>query len=239
MKKLITVFFTLMLVASFASAADFVASGTASGQTFSTLDDARVAVSITQNNDPGYITDGGSVACSGGGIATQNWFLCRFLLDDHGIAASLSVESVDFAVESVTGIGYSVDIVLFTIATGDPLLFANLTEIARTNVALADEDDLMFFNAAIAGTVNIGSDLVVAIDAPDGEATGSGFWPGTNDSGYLRESYIAAEGCGIMEPTLMSGIGWEGSQLILVVNGDADGTTATEDLTFSNIKSLY
>jgi len=241
MKRLVTVFFGLMLIASFANAADFSIVGGDSEQIFGELNGDRYPLSITQNVDPGYMDALISVACGvSGSHTTQNWYLRRFALADYGIANDFTVQSVDFGVDQCTTDGFGVDMVLFSIATGDPFVFANMTEIARVTVPVGTADTGMFLNAAIGGAVTVGSDLVVAIDAPDGEPTFTQFRPGVNAGGATHDSYLAAEGCGIVDPMGVSAIGFPDSQLILVVNGVADeGTTATEDATFSSVKSLY
>ena len=243
MKRLVTVFFGLMLIASFAQA-DL---NMGQGGDIATIGEitSRAPISITQNGDTSYLTSA-SVACGGGTTTTQNWYLRRFPLADYGIANQLTVADIDLGVswfsEDVPGTGYTFDLVLFTIANGDPFLFGNMTEIARvTSAPVALTDGVPYFlNMAIAGTVYAGDDLVVAIDAPDGSSpVGAQFRPGANDAAYTAPSYLAAEACGLTEPLDVDSIGFPDSQLVLIVNGDADGTTATDDATFSSIKSLY
>jgi hypothetical protein len=244
MKRLLTAFFGFMLIASFAQAADLLTADGVSGTVYGALD-SRSPISITQNTDPSYMDLLTSVSCGvAGSHTTQNWYLRRFLLPTYGIVTQLDVQSVDMGIEQLDildGIttDYTFNVKLFTIPNAAAFLFANMTEIANVPVTITPADAATFINVPITGTVLIGSDLVVAIDAPDGTLTFTQFRPGVNNSGYTATSYLAAADCGITEPTSVVNIGFPQSQLILVVNGDADPTTATENLTFSSLKSLY
>jgi len=240
MNRLSIVFFGLMVIGAFAQAATITAFGDNGGPLPNGLDRSRMPISITQNHDTSYMDPEGSVACGDDGVTYQNWYLRRFELANYGINHYLRIFSVDFGVQQYEGpAGYSIDIVLFKIPTGDYFWFANMTEFARVNVPLDTADIGTFINVPITSGIFMGDDLVVAIDAPPGGANMNAFRPAVNDAGVTHDSYIAASTCGVSEPTSVSVIGFPEAQLILVVNGDADPCIATEPQTFSKIKSLY
>ena len=112
-------------------------------------------VSITQSNSL-TIQAGNSVSCNASGFHADNSYMRRFDLDgDHGIINPFVVSSVDFGVETAesgTGLTQPVDVNLYTIPAGDPLLFANLNLIGGTSLNLVNQQ-LNLQHAAVVGTV--------------------------------------------------------------------------------------
>ena len=82
---------------------------------------------ITQSVDPNTVA-AGSVACTAGGISSDNHFLRRFFLNaDHGIVLQYNVTSVDFGIESVNvyvGTTASIDVSVYSIANGAGFTYA-------------------------------------------------------------------------------------------------------------------
>lgn len=239
MKQMLLLALGLLLFASVAGAAEFVTSG-ATGGTQAAISN-RTPVVITQNFDPTFVGTT-QVACGVSGLyTTQNWFLRRFFLaDDHGIASALTVQSVDIGVELCSA-AFIVDVVLFELGAGDPFTFGMMTEVARQSVSVGPGDDGTIVNVPISATIAdpVGTDLVVAIDAPDGSVASVRFYPGANEFGALWDAYIAAEGCGISEPTSVTSIGFPDSQTIFVVYGDEGGGTPVEETSWGAVKNLY
>lgn len=235
-----------LLVAGIASAAELQ---TANGPIYvSEISGDRPPVQFTQNFDITTISNT-QVACGNNTFVytTQNWFLRRFLLfEDHSIAGNLQVQSVDWAVSQLASDSspipaYSADVVLFSIANGSAFLFSNMTEIARVSVPVTLADVGFFKHTLISAPIPdpVNTDLVVAIDAPDGSVSPTiAFRPGANSAGALRDAYIAASDCGISNPTGVSAIGFPTSQTIFVVNGE-EGGTPVDETSWGHVKALY
>ena len=240
MWRIWTALFALALQCSLAQGVEVVPCGDTGEPIQNELDGSRWEISLTQNYDTSYMDPGTSVACSEPGHTTQNWFLRRFSLSDHDITAVLTTYSVEFGIQQAEiAERYSIDIVLFLIQSNRPFTFDWMTEIARVQVPIEADDAGTFMNIPISATVWVGDDLVVAIDARDGTATGCSFLPGVNNAGVSADSYIATEACGIVDPLPVSGLGFPEAQLILTIHGEYDWFTATEPQTFSSIKGLY
>jgi hypothetical protein len=65
------------------------------------------------------------------------------------------------------------------------------------------------------------TDLVVEFVMPDGSYHPD-MWSATvgeNDAGEIRDSHIAAAGCGWDEPTTFAAVGEDSEMLVLTVNG--------------------
>ncbi|MFB3908979.1 MAG: hypothetical protein ACE15D_11300 [Candidatus Eisenbacteria bacterium] len=219
MRPLFLLALGILFLVSGASAAEFL---TVDHPSYSVETTPQDRLQVYQNYDITTIGDT-QVACGvAGSYTTQNWFLRRFFLyDDHGLE-SFQVESVDFGVSYLSG-NMSVTLFLFEIDNGAPFLFANLREVWRTSIDLTPND--------VGSTINVqvgylcvqdgeATDLVVAIDAPSGEADLVSFYPGANDAGAFQDAYIAAPDCGISEPVGVSDIGFPDSQTIFVLNGE-------------------
>ena len=241
MKQLVIVLLGFMLIAPFAQATTLSADNGEDNLSFNKFE-SRSPLSITQNVDP-YAMDTYPPRCLDldSEFTLHNWFLRRFVLAEHGSPPMVDVQSVDFAIWECSTDGFSIDLVLFTIATGDDFIFANMTEIARETISVGVSDSGSYINVPILGTVDSGYDLVVAIEAPDGNPTGTVFLPGGSRGGWVfREGYLACIGTG-EEPMTNSEIAgpiFEPHQLIFIVNGDTSNVP-TATMTFSNVKSLY
>ena len=241
MKNRLMLVLVLLLVGTAANAADFTA--VQDGTVYTGVFETFAPIQFTQNFDITTI-ESVQVACGvGGSHTTQNWYLRRFLLaTDHGITDPLTVTSVDFGVEQLEPANdYSLDVVLFELGNGAAFTFANMVEVARVSVLVTGADVGNIVNAAIGATIAdpVGTDLIVAIDAPDLTDLIQQFRPGANSIGALRDAYIAAAGCGINDPTGVSAINFPDSQTIFVVNGETGGTTPTIEASWGQVKALY
>jgi len=237
----------LLLMGTVASAYDFT---TADGPTYQGTWDSRSPVTITQNLDITTI-EAVQVACGVSGVSTtQNWYLRRFFLyGDHGITDPLDIQSVDFGVQQLQMSDasppppYDIELKLFEIGNGLDFLFGNMNMVASETVTINESDIGTIINVPITWTVVFPevTDLVVAIDAPDGAAIGAGlqFRPGANTAGALQDAYIAAADCGITEPTGVTAIGFPDSQTIFVVNGESGPPTPAEQTSWGQVKAIY
>lgn len=187
--------------------------------------------SITQSLDTLTISPVNSVSCNAGGLHADNSYMRRFFLAaDHGIVNAFSVNSLDWAIEVATGSGGSqpVDVNVYSIPSGAPLTFANLTLEGSSSIAVSDATQAGI-NTAVAGAIvdPTTMDLVVEVFTPNGQASGNSFFIGSNANGETQPSYIAAADCGISEPATTGSIGFSGMQIIMVVNGIEGGGVPT------------
>lgn len=186
----------------------------------------RVPASITQSTNTSTITALNSVSCPAG----DNSYFRRFDLDgEFGIAGEFTIDSVDFGIENLTGITtLTTTVNLYTIPTGAPLTFANLTLIGTApflvNVAQAGT----VVSAPVTGTVTdpTATDLVVEVFAPDITAGGR-FFIGSNALGQTAPSFLASAACGAAEPTDTGTLGFPGMHIVMIVNGDVQSCSVT------------
>lgn len=188
--------------------------------------------SITQNTDIATITALNSVACP----ADNDSYFRRFDLDtDHAIIGNFDVTDVDFAIETLTGVGGTQDIIvnLHSIANADAFLLANLTQIGTVTLSIAD--GLAFIqNAVVTGSLDGSTDdLVVEVVAND-TTNGTAFFIGSNAAGQTAPSFILSAGCGATEPTDIAGLGFPGMHIVMVVNGNVGPLEADLTVGVSN-----
>ena len=128
MKRTVAIIFVALLAVGAAQAADFAtnsnpANPPSGGPYIPDLPN------ITQSADPVNVVTG-SVACTNGGISSDNHFLRRFFLNgDHGIIVQYNVTSVDFGIESVNvfvGTTAPITMSTYSIANGAAFTFANM-----------------------------------------------------------------------------------------------------------------
>lgn len=230
MRRTLVLCVCLMLVAVVAQAQSF-SHYTGSYESTGPVPGVPGPNSITQNVDTATITQLNSVSCNAGGLHTDNSYIRRFALNvDHGIVGAFTVQSLDWAIEvaNASGATQPVEVNLFSIPTGSPLTFANLTAIGSTAVAQADAA-LAGVTTAVNGVISdpTTTDLVVEVFTPSGQTAGNSFFIGSNNAGQTAPSYLAAPACGVVEPTDTAAIGFPGMHIIMVVNGDEAGAVPT------------
>jgi hypothetical protein len=185
-------------------------------------------VSLTQNIDPNTIEDNVSVACSAGGITTENTWMRRFDLDgDHGITGNFCVTSLDYGIELQTG-GTNLTVATHCISTPPTPGFISLGSLVnQDSVGAVPADGALFFQNTVVGGCCNGStdDLVMEVTGADCLDSGAclQFFIGANDNGQTDPSYIAAAGCGIIDPTDIALLGFPGDHVVMTVNGDDEG----------------
>lgn len=185
--------------------------------------------SLTQSTDPNTLEEV-MVACSGGGITTDNHWMRLFDLDgDHGISGEFCVTSVDYGVEiSTANPDTSVNVYCRGNGVNTPgqINFSDLTQQDGVTINLQD-GNLFFINQPVGGCcTGADDDLVVEVAAADclaAEDSCLQFWIGGNDNGQSAPSYIGAADCGINNPVDLALIGFPDNHLAWVVNGDDDG----------------
>jgi hypothetical protein len=205
---------------------------------------------ITQNWNTTVI-EAVQVACGvAGSYTTQNYYLRRFYFSDYGLSPPVQVTSVIFGVEQLDMADatvpppYDIAIRLYQISTPQAFLFANLIPIGSATVPVEAGDVGTFLQVPLSATVqgSESEDLVVAIDAPDGSAIGSGlqFRPGANSLGADLDAFLASAACGVDEPVGVSDIGFPDSQTIFVVDVyPGIGPIPTTPTSWGMVKALY
>lgn len=226
MKKIAILGIAMLLGAAVAPAAEFTTSGLPAGQS-SSSQLTLTPVDITQSADLTVLA-GYGIACSGGGLITENHWLRRFKLAvDHGIFNQYDVSSVDIGVESVS-IGSSglpnAEARIYSVGTGAAFTFANMTLQGTGVFQLTEPDDLVVKSVPVTASfpdpVNV--DLVLDFWGPDGQTEPNlwGIYPGANNLGQTAPSYLAAADCGVSEPTDAAALGFPSMHLVMVVRGD-------------------
>lgn len=89
----------------------------------------------------------------------------------------------------------------------------------------------VIFNSVVnltfpATAVPAGSELVVEIAIPDGQAAGNFFFPGSNTAPETGPSYLSAAACGITQPTDLAAIGFPNVNWVINVDGCVVGDNA-------------
>ncbi|MEM9558407.1 MAG: hypothetical protein AAGC60_29415 [Acidobacteriota bacterium] len=164
-----------------------------------------------------------SVACTGGGLHTDNSYFRAFDGSDVGGLAWFEVCSISLGIESATGAGgdQPVEIILWAGPDGFPTGFpGSYTQIASTSVQIPDQALTVIeipITPVVPGDVDL---LVVEVFTPNGQTEGNRFFIGSNNAGESGPSYIQAADCSAPTPTPTSVIGIPQMQIVLEVNGD-------------------
>ena len=164
----------------------------------------------SQSSDNLTIGNGG-VSCATAApnfFVAQNSYIRRYTFPGScTIPPGESISAVDFGVQSAlagpTGGGMQpANVRLYSIVTGAPLTFANMTLLRDEPIMIVDQT-LQIINTPLSTPLAVpaGRDIVAEIFIPNGVAAQNVYFPGSNALGQSAPSYIAAPTCGITEPT--------------------------------------
>jgi uncharacterized repeat protein (TIGR01451 family) len=160
-----------------------------------------------------------SVHCGSGGVHADNSYLRVFHLPDFGINVDFSVVGVEVGIESASSGPQPATINLYTL--DGILAWANLTLIGSVNVSIANQA-LTVYNIPITADAPAGSTLVVELFTPSGSSGAHSFFVGSNNLGQTAPTYLAAEACGLSQPTDTAAIGFPDMHMVMNVTGIAE-----------------
>ena len=186
-------------------------------------------------------------------FVTEGWAMRRFSpYSEAGLDGPLSISSVEWgvrrcvAVDPAVNMALHVKVLLYSIPSGADMLFANFTPIDSAEVLVTTADNPIppalgvWKNTPFAATFNPTGgtvDLVVAIHWPstmpmEPDTLGDGrFQVSADNVGQTAEPYYAFADCGYPEPTTPTQLAGQpsASQLVLIVNGEQQGSCCTAD----------
>jgi hypothetical protein len=204
-----------------------------------------------------------SVSCNSPLGHTDNFYYRAFNLPAFGIGTGFEVQSIDIGIEEATagitaaskggppnasgkasiskktsparpsGGSQPVTVNIYTSSMAFPAGFpGSLTLIGTASIMVADQSGTIL-NVPITGTAPAGSELVVEVFTPNGQATGNFFFIGSNSAGETGPSYLRAPDCGITAPTPTGSIGFPEMQIVMNVNGCVQGAVGGTTCTFT------
>ncbi|NBB91967.1 MAG: S8 family serine peptidase, partial [Gammaproteobacteria bacterium] len=193
---------------------------------------------LTQTGD-NDILEANSVACPTG----PNFLYRRFVMDDHPeISGGVQVNSVEFGVQEGV-VDQTITATLYSIPKSVPentIDISQLTEIGTADIQVSPADDLTWVVVDAEGTIadTANNDLVVEIAATGADP----FYIGATDSSESRPGFVAAENCGITEPTTVVSIGpdFENTFIQIAVNAQSvggSGCTSPSDVSWLSYSS--
>jgi len=186
-----------------------------------TVMDGGVAtpVTVTQSSS-NTITPGNSVACNAGGLHTDNSYYRVYPL---ALAGPFTINTVTFGIELASGGPQPVTVNLYT-NSGAAFPNGTLTLVGSQAATVPTQSGTLFtVTFATPPTVAGNSTLVIELFTPSGQATGRGFFIGSNSAAQTGASYIKAALCGITNPVDLASIGFPGMHIILGASGTTLG----------------
>ena len=175
------------------------------------------------------ITPLNSVSCNNASGHTDNSYWRAFNMTTFVGGSDYNVTSVSFGVEEATGAGGTqpVTVRLYT-NSGGAFPAGTRTQIATTTIQVLDSASGTVLNVPLVATVPAGSELVMEVFTPNGQATGNFFFIGSNTAAETGPSYLSAADCGLATPTDTATIGFPDMNIVFNINGTCvPGTTPT------------
>ena len=186
------------------------------------------------------VSDGGSVACAGGGTTADNTYYRSYTPSNFGFTGDFEVTGARFPIHftDVSG-GATVDAqVVFW--TSDAVFPAGaFTQIASENITFGAADDATFIDLVLTTTaiVDANTEVIVSLILPDNiDPVQFDVRIGFNELGENAPSYLSSVGCGITTPATTGSIGFGTTNIILDLVGD---TALSVDDVFASQVSVY
>ena len=163
------------------------------------------------------ITPGSSVSCNNGIGHTDNSYWRAFTLPTFGIVSQFNVSSVQVGVEKAEAASglQSITVRLYRTTSGVfPTGTRNLLSSANFNVT---DQSGTIINVPITANVPAGSELIVEVFTPNGQAGSNLFFIGSNAAAESGPSYISAASCDVTNPTPTAAINFPNDIVLNVV----------------------
>jgi hypothetical protein len=179
------------------------------------------AVTLNQSTNTTLITPI-QIGCQYGatGFTAENSWWRAYNLAPLNLPAGISVKSVRFGIEKITGGPVPITARIYrqtagTFPAGSRVLIASQTQ--TFPVQTGTFQTITFSSPAAASPTDV---LVVELYCPDQFAAGRGFFIGSNAAPETGPSYISAAACGIVTPTDLADIGFPDDNIHLAINGE-------------------
>jgi hypothetical protein len=186
-------------------------------------------VTLTQTVT-GSIFDGNSIACQPPipGVTRPNSYYRVFALSDYGIATTLHVTEVAFAIQDATsgdGPDQAATLNVGTYAVtpvGDTLDLRQIRPISSTPIRIPD-GHLTRMAVPVAADIPATTNLIVELAIPADAQVQNEFFIGTNQDGERKPGYLRAATCGYADPTTLQRVALDNDfgaiDIILTVTG--------------------
>jgi hypothetical protein len=194
-----------------------------------TTDAPPQQVTLTQTVT-GSISDGNSIACQPPirGVTRPNSYYRVFALSDHGIATTLHVTEVAFAIESATGGAGPDQPATLNVGTyavvpvGDTLDLRQIRPISSLPIRIPD-GNLTRMAVPVTADIPATTNLIVELAIPADSQVENEFFIGTNTDGERKPGYLRAPTCRYVDPTTLQRVALDKElaeiDIILTVTG--------------------
>ena len=178
------------------------------------------AVVNLQQTASNSIVVGNSVACNSGGIHTDNSYYRIYDLSTLSLTGPLTLNTVSFGIEQAAAPSGSQPVTVKLYTLSGTFSLANLTQVGSQTFTIPNQSGTVF-NGTLSTPVTVGptAKLVIELFTPDGNATSSGFFIGSNTSAETGSSYIAATACGLTNPLTLAAVGFPNMHIVLNASG--------------------
>jgi hypothetical protein len=178
----------------------------------------------------GSISDGNSIACQPPlpGVTRPNSYYRVFALSDYGIATTLHVTEVAFAIQDATSGAGTDQAATLNIGTygvtpaGDTLDLDQMRSISSIPLRIPD-GHLTRMTVPVAADIPATTNLIVELAIPADSLVQNDFFIGTNQDGERRPGYLRAPTCDYAAPTTLQRVatdnGFGDIDIILTVTG--------------------
>lgn len=174
---------------------------------------------LTQNAAQ-TIVAGNSVSCNADGtIHVENSYYRAFDLSAYPSGFNLC--EIEVGIQSAVGAGGSQPVTFRVYAnSGGAFPAGSASLLGSRTIPVVDQAGTVLFLPLFA-SVPSGSQLVLEVFTPDGQAAGNSFFMGSNAAGESAPSFLRAPSCGVVTPATNVASGFPGMHIVLNARGDS------------------
>jgi hypothetical protein len=174
---------------------------------------------LTQNAAQ-TIVPGNSVSCNADGtVHVENSYYRAFDLSAYPSGFNLC--AIEVGIQSAAGAGGSQPVTFRVYAnSGGAFPAGSASLLGARTIPVADQTGTML-SLPLFASVPSGSQLVLEVFTPDGQAAGNSFFIGSNSAGESAPSFLRAPNCGVVTPATNVASGFPGMHIVLNARGDS------------------
>lgn len=188
---------------------------------------AQINLLQTTNN---VVAANGVQACGASNVTNANSFARLYNLASLGYS-SFAVTKISFAVQGFqlgTATTFPVSVEVYSSTGGAVTNNLTLKGSATVNITASMVGTVV--EVPLANPVSVSStEMLIAVSAPNGQTTSTGFYLGGNSNGQTSPGYIKASACGANDYMTFAAIGNSNAHIVLFPTGNAT-TLGVENL---------
>jgi hypothetical protein len=174
---------------------------------------------LSQSSAQNIVPDN-SVSCNADGtVHVENSYYRAY--DLAAFPTGFSICAVEVGIQSAAGAGGSQPVTFNIYANTGGAFPSGSSMLLMSRTVLVSDQAGTVLSVPVSAGVPSGSQMVVEVLTPDGQAAGNSFFIGSNAAGESAPSFLRAPSCGVVAPATTVASGFPGMHIVLNARGSA------------------